>query len=336
MRKFTRKHGAFYLQVPASLRGRFDGKKWFRLGRTEAEAYRTYFERMGTEVSPVNNMEQLFDEWYAQYVMVELAPATQEAYRHYLKPLRAAFGHMRPSSVRPVHAYQYLAGRPRVAGNREVSVLSKALSFAVRSGLIERNLLRGQIERNPEKPRSRVPSASELESFLDGASDTLRHYVALKRLTGLRRGQLLDLKWSDWDGETLTVRAAKGGRDTHYSGAALSMALDQIGRRGNHIFVRRDGERYTPHGFSSLFKRRMEAYVERGGERFNEHDIRAYVASNAETLEHAQALLGHQDSRTTNRVYRRGAVKVQVLECRSPVPEVSINPPEIASKKAGS
>lgn len=323
MRKFTPKHGALYLQVPASLRDRFDGKKWFRLGKTEAEAYRTYFERMGTETGPTSNMEQLFDEWYAHYVMVELAEGTQETYRHYLKPLRAAFGHMRPSSIRPLHAYQYLDSRPPISGNREVSVLSKCLTFGVRKGLLERNLLRGQVERNTERPRRRVPSASEIESFLKGANPTLRHYVALKRITGLRRGQLLDLKWSDWDGERLSVQGSKGGRDTVYGGDALATVINEIPRRGGYIFKphRARLERYTPSGFSSIFKRRMAVYEVDGGLRFNEHDIRAFVASNAETLEHAQALLGHQDSRTTNRVYRRTAVRVSVLNTPENTPE---------------
>ncbi|MGB1226240.1 MAG: hypothetical protein ACPHCN_19150, partial [Mycobacterium sp.] len=70
---------------------------------------------------------------------------------------------------------------------------------------------------------------------------------------------------------------------------------------------------YTPSGFSSIFKRQMVKFIQRGGEKFNEHDIRAHVASNADTLDHAQALLGHQDSRTTDRVYRRGAVRVKVI-----------------------
>ena len=188
------------------------------------------------------------------------------------------------------------------------------------------------MERNPERPRRRVPTAAELESFLDGASDTLRHYVALKRITGLRQGQILDLQWSDWDGERLRVSAAKGGRDTEYHGEALAVVVEQIrgasGASTSHLFEGRNG-RYTRSGFGSVFKRRMAAYVAKGGERFNDHDIRAYVASNAETLEHAQALLGHQDSRTTNRVYRRGAVKVKVLES-------SINTPESGPNEADS
>jgi integrase len=42
-------------------------------------------------------------------------------------------------------------------------------------------------------------------------------------------------------------------------------------------------------------------------EPFTEHDLRAKVASDADTLEHARALLAHADSRTTDRIYRRKA-----------------------------
>jgi integrase len=46
-------------------------------------------------------------------------------------------------------------------------------------------------------------------------------------------------------------------------------------------------------------------------ERFTEHDIRAKAASDAESLEHAQALLSHADSRTTKRIYRRKPERVK-------------------------
>ena len=220
-----------------------------------------------------------------------------------------------------------------------MSILSKSLTFAVRQGILERNLLRGQVERNKERARSRVPSPQELESFLAGASDTLRHYVALKRITGLRRGQLLKLKWSDWDGQTLRVRGSKGGRDVEYAGDALVAVVEGLpSLRGadRHLFQTRAGTNYTPAGFSSIFKRQMGKYLRLAGAvKFNEHDIRAFVATQAETLEHAQALLGHQDSRTTNRVYRRGAVKVKVLESPSTVPEVSINGQDSAQNGQG-
>jgi integrase len=40
-------------------------------------------------------------------------------------------------------------------------------------------------------------------------------------------------------------------------------------------------------------------------EAFHEHDLRAKVASDAGSLEHARQLLGHADAAITERVYRR-------------------------------
>jgi hypothetical protein len=47
--------------------------------------------------------------------------------------------------------------------------------------------------------------------------------------------------------------------------------------------------------------------------RFTEHDLRAKCASDAESLEHARALLAHADSRLIERVYRRKPERVKPL-----------------------
>jgi hypothetical protein len=41
-RNWRQKHGAYYYRVPKRERDRWDGKTEFRLGKTLAEAYRTY------------------------------------------------------------------------------------------------------------------------------------------------------------------------------------------------------------------------------------------------------------------------------------------------------
>ena len=49
---------------------------------------------------------------------------------------------------------------------------------------------------------------------------------------------------------------------------------------------------------------------------FTEHDLRAKVASDASSLEHARSLLAHADSRTTDRIYRRKAEIVEPLKMK--------------------
>jgi integrase len=85
------------------------------------------------------------------------------------------------------------------------------------------------------------------------------------------------------------------------------------------LFCTRKGECYideekgTASGWDSMWQRFMERVLKetKVTERFTEHDLRAKCASDAETLEHARALLLHADSQLTQRVYRRRPERVK-------------------------
>jgi len=317
--RWRRLHGAIYYRVPKGQEHQWDGKQTFRLGKNESEAWRTWVERIPLEPG-VTTMNQVFDRWWNEYVMVHLKESTHDSYFYHLFALRKVFGGMRPGAIKPVHAYQYRAKRPRVAGNREVSVLSSALTFAVGCGLIDHNPLRGQLSRrgtNSEPSRKRVPTSDELDEFCE-VNPHLKGYVDLKRITGLRQGQLLAINLTEhWDGKVLHPPTSKGGRDTRYSGVPLHKAIKQIiGARipKGALFVNRRGVQVTASGFRSAWRRAMGRYSGVGGEPFHEHDIRKYVATKASSMEHAQQLMGHQDQKTTAQVYRIGAIVVEVLE----------------------
>lgn len=49
-------------------------------------------------------------------------------------------------------------------------------------------------------------------------------------------------------------------------------------------------------------------------EYFTEQDLRAKVASDADSLQHASDLLAHADLRTTDRIYRRKAILVKAMK----------------------
>lgn len=325
------RHGAYSYRVPPDQRHLWDGKSEIKLGRTEAEAWRTWFSRLGEDGrDDIRTMNDVLDGFYREYVMVELAETTQAGYLEHMKPLRRAFGHMLPHLVTVQHAYAYRKKRPPIAGNREVSVLSSALTWAVEAGIIAGNPLRGQIRRkgrNRETPRKRSPSDAEINAFLDMAKHPiLRGYVGLKRITGLRQGQLLAIDLSKhYQGGELHPPISKGGKDTVYSGECLEAIIEYIVYRrhgrsdianllAGPLFVSRDGKPYTKSGFKSIWQRAMRKWAAEDHERFTEHDIRRVAANECETLEHAQALLGHQDAKVTSRVYRSAPNKVEVLK----------------------
>lgn len=85
------------------------------------------------------------------------------------------------------------------------------------------------------------------------------------------------------------------------------------------LFCTRDGSSYidevkeTASGWDSMWQRFMVRIMKETKleDRFTEHDLRAKCASDAESLEHARALLSLVDSRVTDRIYHRKPERVQ-------------------------
>ena len=102
-------------------------------------------------------------------------------------------------------------GRLRSAGsvNRELSALSSILGVAVKSGLIAENPC-SKVKPLPYYGKERKPITSEQEelilSNLTGTFARLRPLVILGLYTGLRRGEMLKLRWSDVNFETRKIR----------------------------------------------------------------------------------------------------------------------------------
>ncbi|MBY0576944.1 MAG: hypothetical protein K2P67_10180 [Gallionellaceae bacterium] len=87
-----------------------------------------------------------------------------------------------------------------------------------------------------------------------------------------------------------------------------------------YLFCNRRGECYVDregfsHSWDSMWQRFMDRIVmeTKVEARFTEHDLRTKCASDADTLEHARALLAHADGLTTERIYRRKPEKVKPL-----------------------
>lgn len=318
--RWTRDRGQIYYRPRDDERHLWDGKSFYPLGATEAEAWGTWYSKTaGDPTQRLSTMADAMDR-YERESLPSLAPKTQRDYRRALISLRKVFGRMIPSHVRAQHVYSYMDKRPKVAANRERAVLSSLMSRCVEWGMVERNLVR-EVRPRKEVPRDRYVTDNEVTAFLEHCGPFLKAYVRLKMLTGLRQGQILQLKRSDWNAEDGELRAdaTKGGKVMIYSGEGLAEAVEALQsacRRKSNVtslwlIPNRSGRPYTGDGFRTLWQRAMASYVAAGGTRYREHDLRAKVASDAER-EHAQSLMGHR-SAITERVYRRKPQRVVVL-----------------------
>ena len=167
---------------------------------------------------------------------------------------------------------------------------------------------------------------------LIGGVAVIQAYIKLKLLTGMSRGDLLRLEparqfMEDGIHVQRHKTANSSGKRTIYQWTpALVAAKDQaLAARPEdlspYLFCTRRGESYmneetgVPPGWKSMWQRFFARVIAetKVTENFTEHDLRAKVASDADSLQHATELLAHADSRTTERVYRRKAVMVKPM-----------------------
>jgi len=329
--------GVYYYQVPQDQKESWDGKATFRLGDTLDEAYAVWTQRVGHH-GEAKTIGDLLDR-YTREVVPGKAPRTQTENLRAIMRLRAVFGKRSITSIRPQLIYQYASKSvTRTQGRREIRVFSHVYTKAVEWGLIDRHPFKGEVRLEGDRPRTRYVEDWEFEECLKldskrkkGSVLMIQAYLRMKLLTGLRLGDLLRLTMDSLREDGIHVLPRKTAHTTgkriiiEWSPAlrdAVEMAKQSrpfVG--GDYLFCNRRGECYfddeqdTSYGWNSMWQRFMERVLAetKVKERFTEHDIRAKAASDAETLEHAQKLLAHADSKITDRVYRRKPEKVKPL-----------------------
>jgi integrase len=342
-------HGAYYYQVPPGLESAWDGKKTFRLGKTLPEAYRTWADRIG-QPDKANTVGQLLDRYTLQVVPTK-EPPTRAGNLLALATLRKVFGDMPIGALTPQDVYKFVdrrsikktnaAGRTvggRTVAHREIEVLSHAYTKAVEWGYIARHPFRGEVRLEGEKPRTRYVEDWEIVECLaiesrqkKGSVHAIHAYMRLKLMTGMARGDLLRLTAANLKEDGVHVQrhktAGSTGKRTIYEWTPELRAAVELARQARPVlspflFCNRRGEGYIDeatgncHGWDSMWGRFMERVLSetKVTERFTEHDLRAKCASDADSLEHARALLSHADARTTEAIYRRKPERVKPIK----------------------
>jgi integrase len=218
-----------------------------------------------------------------------------------------------------------------------VDALSHAFTKAVEWGLIARHPFKGEVRLQGDKPRTRYVEDEELIEVLalpskrkKGSVLMMQAYIRIKLLTGMARSDLLRLEPDvDFQEDGIHVvrhkTADSSGKSTIYEWnedlrAAVAVALSvRTSAHSKWLFCTREGKCYidaekeTASGWDSMWQRFMSRIMTETtlADRFTEHDLRAKCASDADSLEHARALLSHVDSRITQRVHRRKPERVQ-------------------------
>lgn len=239
------------ITVPHALTG--EPVRRYLSGRTDAEIKRKLKDARAERATGRTPTVATWGERWLALVAQRVRPSTLNVYRvairrHVIPTLgRIELGRLRPSDVEGMTSRMIAAGSAASTAALARRVLVICLTDAARDGLIARNV--AQLARAPRtaEPVRRALSGDEVRSFLAAVGDDpLGPLVALGIATGLRRGELLALRWSDVDeaAGTLTVarslsRAAGAGyaiadpksRRAHRTIALPALARDALRRQ---------------------------------------------------------------------------------------------------------
>jgi integrase len=288
----------------------------------------------GVVVDERMTVAQYLEGWQTRRALSQdVAPATLTSYRDvtrlYLSPNIGAvrLADLTPTQVEMMTAKMVAAGKsPRTASIAR-AVLRRALTDAVRDGLVVRNV--AQLARPPRQARREgrtlsIDQARALLAHVDGHRLEAAFVVSLT--AGLRRGEVLGLQWRDVDlvACTLTVRrqlrATDDGLqivDTKTAGAVrciplTPLAVDALRRhRDRHpslptalVFTSTVGTPVHPDNW------RHETYkvtTTALGEAWSPHELRHSCASimlaAGAPLKVVSETLGHSSIRVTADVY---------------------------------
>jgi integrase len=144
--------------------------------------------------------------WLAEYVQPNLSPRTAEGYEHIIhRYLVPAIGSLAIANLKPEHLQHYysealISGLSAQTVRHHHTVLHKALQDAVEWSLLVRNVADAVSPPHTTQPEMQTWNESEVSIFLDAARVTPYNelfYLAL--FTGMRRSELLALRWQDID-----------------------------------------------------------------------------------------------------------------------------------------
>lgn len=149
--------------------------------------------------------------WLREYVRPNLRPRTAEGYETIIrKHVLPALGHIRLADLSPRHIQSYYATLLDRLSAQTVkhhhTLLHRAFEIAITWELLDRNPTERVRTPKPDPSPARMLSTDEVRRLLGAAQHT--HYrvpIQLALYAGLRRGEILGLRWQDVENDTNTL-----------------------------------------------------------------------------------------------------------------------------------
>lgn len=253
----------------------------------------------------------VFEKLCDYYLASKQGSKTPQSYRRdqvSINMLLKVFRRKPISAVTPFEVDQYRIMRRKqvepATVNRDVACLKHMFNLAVDWEFLKVNRIQ-RIKKLREPPgRVRYLTKEEEERLIKCCAPHLKPIVIMAFNTGMRRGEILNLKWLDIDFVNLLITVTK--TKTHeIRRVPINWTLyDELQRitksESSYVFCDSQGRPYGDIKNSFIHARKLSGIVD-----FHFHDIRHHFASwfimKGGDIRSAQLILGHKDIKMTMR-----------------------------------
>jgi site-specific recombinase XerD len=242
-----------------------------------------------------------------------------------VKNFSPSFSGKRLVEITPFLIEQYKSkrlteGRKPATVNRELACLKTMFSWAIKNNKATENPVKQVNLLKEDNVRTRYLSEDEIRRLLDTCTECLRRIVICALLTGMRRGEILNLTWDDVNLQqgVILVKHTKTGkmREIPISGLLEKVVLEcHQNTDGVYVFCDEQGRHYTR--IDRLFNRILNQANIQG---FRFHDLRhtaaSYMVMLGIDLTTVKEILGHQNLDMTLRyahlspIHKRQAMEI--------------------------
>jgi integrase len=258
---------------------------------------------------PKNIIFNQLAEQYLEYSKTNKRSSTYTSDISIVKKLRQHFDDQDLMNITAFDGEQYKNQRIKdVSGstvNREVSCLKHMLNKAVDWNYLNENPLR-TVKKFKEPPgRIRYLQENEILKLIESCADYLRPIVITALNTGMRKSEILKLRWQEVDLKNRIITLTKT-KNNEIRSIPINNALYKEllilsnGNENEFVFTKKDGKPFTD------IRRSYKTALKRAGiENFRFHDLRhnfgSWLVMSGENIRTVQELLGHKDIKMTMR-----------------------------------
>lgn len=195
-------------------------QQWVSVKGTKREAEKKLAElqhalHTGGYVKPTNiTVGDFLQQWLRDYASTRVRPKTLEGYHQRGKHLIDGLGGVLLSELKPEHIHRYYRenGKTLSAATliKHHNLLRSALSQAVKWQTIARNVADAVDPPRARRKEMRALTGPEVHRLLEACEDTPWHPMFhTLTWTGLRRSELLGIRWKDVDLNLATLRVVQ-------------------------------------------------------------------------------------------------------------------------------